>query len=156
MLRTGEHYTISQLLPHGPAMLLLDRLAGYTADTLTCEVDVRPETKFCDGRKVPAHVGLEWMAQTLGAFTGVARLQQGKQVQLEMLLGARAYEAAVPEFPVGRTLTVESRLLFWDDEGVCAFACEIRDGARVLATAEVKGYEPDDIEPFLRKLEGKA
>jgi predicted hotdog family 3-hydroxylacyl-ACP dehydratase len=156
MLRPGHRYTLRELLPHGPRMLLLDRLAGYTHDTLTCEVDVREGSKFCDGKSVPGWVGLEWMAQTLGAFTGAVRLQQGKKVQLEMLIGSRAYECSVPAFAVGKTLTITARLLFWDPDGMCAFACEIVEGSSVLATAEVKGYEPDDIEPFLQQLEGQA
>ena len=156
MLRPGATYRLPDVLPHGPGMLLLDRITGYTADTLSCEVAVKAATRFCDGRAVPAWVGLEYMAQTLGAFTGVARLQAGKPVQLELLLGSRAYECTVPDFPVGSTLAVSARLLFWDDDGVCAFACEIREHGRLFATAEVKGYEPDDIEPFLREVEGKA
>ena len=153
MLREGRTYTLPQVLPHGPAMLLLDRIAGYTADSLTCEVEIRKDSKFCDGRAVPGHVGVEYMAQALGAFTGVARLQEGKPVQLELLLGSRNYECKIPEFPVGMTLTVIARLLFWDPDGVCAFACELREHGEMIARAEVKGFEPDDIEPFLQKLE---
>lgn len=153
MLRPGRHYEIAQLLPHGPGMLLLDRLAGYTADTLSAEVDIRAGTKFCDGNAVPAWVGIEYMAQTLGAFTGASRLQDGKPVQLELLLGTRFYECSVPEFKVGSTLSVKARLLFWDPDGIVAFACEIREHDRLLANAEVKGFEPEDIEPFLHKLE---
>ncbi len=156
MLRPGRSYRLPDVLPHGPGMLLLDRIAGYTGDTLSCEVDVKPDTKFCDGHAVPAWVGLEYMAQTLGAYTGISRLQDGKPVQLELLLGSRAYECAVPAFPVGSTLVVIARLLFWDDDGVCAFACEIREQGRLLATAEVKGFEPEDIEPFLHQVETKA
>ena len=152
MLKPGTTYTLAQVLPHGPSMILLDRLVGYDAESLTCEVTVQPGSHFCDGRAVPAWVGIEYMAQTLGAFTGVARLQKGKAVQLELLLGTRAYDASVDRFPVGSRLTVRSRLLFWDPDGVCAFACDIRDGERVLAKSEVKGYEPEDIEPFLRSL----
>lgn len=152
MLKPGKTYTLPQVLPHGPSMILLDRLVGYDAESLTCEVTVTPASHFCDGQSVPAWVGIEYMAQTLGAFTGVARLQKGKAVQLELLLGTRAYDAAVDRFPVGSRLTVRSKLLFWDPDGVCAFACDIRDAERVLAKSEVKGYEPDDIEPFLRSL----
>lgn len=156
MLRPGKTYTLPQVLPHGPSMLLLDRLVGYEPEALTCELTVRPDSRFCDGRGVPAWVGLEYMAQTLGAFTGVARLQQGKPIQLELLLGTRSYDSRVDAFPVGSTLTVRARLLFWDPDGLCAFACEVREGSRVLATSEVKGFEPDDIEPFLRKLTREA
>ena len=154
MLRPGHSYTLSQILPHGAGMLLLDRLAGYEAESLTCELTVRPASRFCDGKEVPAWAGLEYMAQTLGAFTGIARLQKGLPVQVELLLGTRAYDCKVPAFPVGSRLAVHVRLLFWDPDGVCAFACEIRQGAAVLATSEVKGFEPEDIEPFLRGLTG--
>ena len=155
MLRPGETYTLAQTLPHGPSMLLLDRLASYDAESLTCEVTIRADSRFCDGAAVPSWVGVEYMAQALGSFTGVARLQQGKKVQLEMLLGTRACDCAVPAFAVGQRLTVRAQLLYWDPDGVCAFDCDIRDGERELARAEIKGYEPDDVEPFLRQLEAQ-
>ena len=154
MLRAGHSYALPQVLPHGPGMVLLDRLLGYEAEAVTCEVIIRPDSRFCDGRSVPAWVGLEYMAQALGVFTGIARLQQGRPVQVELLLGTRAYDCAVPAFAVGSRLQVRVKLLFWDPDGVCAFACEIREGAAVLARSEVKGYEPDDIEPFLRNVTG--
>jgi predicted hotdog family 3-hydroxylacyl-ACP dehydratase len=155
MLRPGPSYTLPQLLPHGPGMLLLDSLVGYEAESLTCAVTIRPDSRFCDGSQVPAWVGIEYMAQAFGAFTGLARLQKGRAVQIELLLGTRAYDCRVAAFPVGSRLTVRVKLLYWDPDGVCAFACEVRQGAAVLATSELKGYEPDDIEPFLRGLTGE-
>lgn len=154
MLRAGHTYTLSQILPHGPGMILLDALTGYDAESLTCEVTIRPDSRFCDGRQVPAWVGIEYMAQALGAFTGIARLQKGRPVQIELLLGTRAYDSRCNGYAVGSRLTVRVKLLFWDPDGLCAFACEVRRGTAVLATAEVKGYEPDDIEPFLQGLTG--
>ena len=156
LLQPGHDYRLQDLLPHGPGFRLLDRLVGYEADSVTCEVTIRPDSRFCDGRGVPAWVGIEYMAQAFGAFTGMAHLQHGRQVQLEMLLGTRAYDATVDAFPVGSTLTVQVRQLFWDPDGVCAFACEVRDGERVLARSEVKGFDPVDLEPFLRSLEAGA
>jgi predicted hotdog family 3-hydroxylacyl-ACP dehydratase len=153
MLRPGHFYTLPQVLPHGPGMMLLDRVAGYDAESLSCEVTIRPESRFCDGQAVPAWVGLEYMAQTLGAFTGVSRLQRQRPVQVELLLGTRSFECTTPAFAVGSKLAVRARLLFWDPDGVCAFACEIRQNGAVVATAEVKGFEPEDIEPFLRGLQ---
>lgn len=153
MLRPGHAYRLTEILPHGPAMLLLDRLVGYEAESVTCELTIRADSPFGeDARGVPAWVGIEYMAQALGAFTGIARLQAGKKVQIEMLLGTRAYDAFIPYFPVGSRVEVVARLLFWDPDGVCAFACELRDGEQLLAKAEVKGYEPDDIAPFLQQI----
>jgi predicted hotdog family 3-hydroxylacyl-ACP dehydratase len=155
-LQPGFEYRIEDLLPHGPGFVLLDRVARYEPETVTCEVAIRPDSRFCDGRAVPAWVGIEYMAQAFGAFTGIAHLQGGRRVQLEMLLGTRAYDAQVAEFPVGSRLAIHARQLFWDPDGVCAFACEIRDGERVLARSELKGFDPVDLEPFLRSLVGGA
>jgi predicted hotdog family 3-hydroxylacyl-ACP dehydratase len=153
MLNPGASYTLAQTLPHGPGMLLLDRLAGYDAESVTCEVTIRPTSMFCDGaRGVPSYVGIEYMAQALGAFTGIARLQKGRSVQIELLLGTRSYECSRPWFAPGLTLETRVELLYWDPDGVCAFACELRDGGQVIAKSEIKGYEPDDIEPFLQQL----
>lgn len=152
MLRPGHTYELPQVLPHGPGAILLDRIVGYDAESLTCEVTIREDSAFCDGRGVPAYVGLEYMAQTLGAFTGAALRQKGRPVQVELLLGTRSFDCTVAAFAVGSRLTVRAKLLFWDPDGVCAFACEIRERGAVIATSEVKGYEPEDIEPFLRNL----
>lgn len=153
MLRSGPLYTLTDVLPHRPGMLLLDRMVAYDAESLTCELTIRPDSVFNDGNNgVPAWVGIEYMAQTLGAYTGISRLQAGKKVQVELLLGTRSYDCSMPYFPVGSCLQVRVKLLFWDPDGVCAFACEIREGVTVLATSEVKGYEPDDVEPFLQEL----
>lgn len=153
MLRPGTAYTLAETLPHGPDMILLDRLVEYDAETLTCELAIRADSRFGEGaRGVPAWVGIEYMAQALGVFTGIARLQAGRKVQVELLLGTRAYDCSRPYFDVGTRLRVCVKLLFWDPDGVCAFACELRDGDAVLARAEVKGYEPDDIGPFLQQV----
>ena len=37
-------------------------------------------------------------------------------------------------------------------DGVSAFACEISHGGKRLAHAEIKAYQPDDIEPYLNDL----
>jgi predicted hotdog family 3-hydroxylacyl-ACP dehydratase len=153
MLQPGNSYTLRDVLPHGPGMLLLDRLVGYEAESVTCEVLIRPESLFCrDARGVPSYVGIEYMAQALGAFTGIARLQKGRAVQIEMLLGTRAYDATRAWFAPGSRLTVRTDLLYWDPEGVCAFDCTLHDGAERVARAEIKGYEPEDIGPFLAEL----
>ena len=153
-LNPGHRYRIAELLPHGPGFLLLDRLVGYDAESTTCEVTIRPDSRFSDGSKVPAWAGLEYMAQALGAYCGISRLQKDKAIQIELLLGTRAFDCAVPEFPVGARLEVRARQVYWDPDGACAFACEIRQDGAVVATAEIKGFEPDDIEPFLRTLTG--
>ena len=153
-VRLGQRYTTAELLPHGPSMMLLDRLVTYRQDFARFETDIRAGSQFHDGRDgVPAWVGVEYMAQATCAYVGIERLQAGQKVQVNLLLGTRSYECSRPVFATGATLTIDAELLFRAPDGVNAFACGIAlDGAPV-AKAELKVYGPGDIEPYLKELE---
>lgn len=154
MLSLGQSYPIAELLPHGADMVLLDHLRAYDEDSATCEVTIRPESPFSDGPSgVPGWVGIEYMAQTLCAYTGIVRRQAGRKIQIALLLGTRAYDCTRPYFAPGTTLRVHAELLMRSPDGVCAFACKIKDGAETVAQAEIKAYAPDDIEEYLKGLE---
>lgn len=148
---------IADLLAHGPGFRLLDRMLGHDEESATCEVVIRRDSPFSDGATgVPAWVGIEYMAQAVGVLTSLRRLRQGRAVQIGFLLGARQYESSEPFFPIGATLTVRARQLVRDSDGVGAFDCELRRGDAVIARAEVKAFDPDDIEPFLDALAKEA
>jgi predicted hotdog family 3-hydroxylacyl-ACP dehydratase len=153
MLQLGIDYDIADLLPHGPRMRLLDRLVGYDQEWIECELTIRPASRFCDGRGVPAWIGLEYMAQTAAAFAGIERRQRRETPQIGLLLGTRAYEAMRPMFPVGMTLTSRAELLASDGGGVMVHSCTLHGDGELLARSAVKGYQPDDIEPYLQGLE---
>jgi len=155
-LRPGVAYAIADLLPHGPYMMLLDRLVSYDDASVTCEVTIRPDSRFCTADGVPGWVGIEYMAQALCAYIGIVRLQAGRKVQVELLLGTRSFDCTQPYFAVGSRLQVSAELLFHNPDGVCAFACAIRQDGRLLAESEIKGYGPDDIEPYLNGLSEAA
>ena len=148
----GEFPPVASLIPQGPGMVLLDRMVAMGEDWGECEVTIRPDSLFCAGGAVPAHVGIEYMAQTLGALEGLWRVRAGKPVQVGLLLGARSYRSEVGRFEVGWTLRVRASQLLKAADGVSAFACEITHGGRRLAHAEIKAYQPDDIEPYLNDL----
>lgn len=154
--RPATRYTIEQVLPHGPGMRLLDTVRSHDPNSIVCTLDVRPESPFFEAGGVPGWVGIEYMAQALCALIGIQRLQAGRPIQVELLLGTRAYECSLPAFPAGSRLEVAAELLFRDADGVCAFACAIRLDGREVAQAEIKAYGPDDIEPFLAGLEREA
>ncbi|WP_028007442.1 ApeP family dehydratase [Solimonas flava] len=149
----GHVYAIAELLPHGPGFLLLDALLDYGADHASCTVHVTPRTRFFEaGRGVPAWVGVEYMAQAIGAYAGIVRLQSGLGVEIGLLLGTRRYRSAVPYFADGSTLVARAEQLVRDASGVAAFACTLSDGDRELARAEIKAYQPDDIHDYLQAL----
>lgn len=147
---------IETLLPHGRGMILIDRLTHCKGDLTRAEIAVRRDGRFADGGGVPGWVGLEYMAQTIAAAEGLTRLRAGKPVQVGLLLGCRAYRCATPRFALGWILECEARLLLRGGDGVTVSSCELRSGGRVLAQAEIKAYQPDDIEPFLATLTMEA
>ena len=149
MLRPGERYEPQQVLPHRHSMLLVDEV-DYGPDQGEAVLTIRSDSQFCDGvRGVPAWVGIEYMAQAISVFSGVEQLQRNEQVKIGLLIGTRRYESEVPVFTIGTRLHIIARLSDREDGGISMFACEIRDGQRVLARADIKAYRPEDIRAFL-------
>lgn len=148
-LQVGHHYTPEQVLPHRHEMLLADS-ADYGADYGQITLTIRPDSLFCEGESgVPAWVGIEYMAQAMGVFSGVESRQHGAAPQIGLLIGTRRYDSSVPYFPVGAQLTATARLVF-QEEQMFVFNCEISDGQQILARGNIKAFRPDDINEFLR------
>lgn len=147
-LQTGHHYIPEQVLPHRREMLLAE-CVDYGADYGQIMLTVRPDSLFCERDGIPGWVGIEYMAQAMGVFSGVERLQQGAALQIGLLIGTRRYDSSVPVFPLGAQLTTTARRVFHEDR-MFVFNCEISDGQNVLARGDIKAFRPDDIHEFLR------
>jgi predicted hotdog family 3-hydroxylacyl-ACP dehydratase len=148
-LRTGQRYTPEQVLPHRHGMLLAERV-DYGADYGQIMLTVRRDSPFCEAQGIPAWVGIEYMAQAMGVYSGVERHQHGGTPQIGLLIGTRRYDSSVPVFSLGAQLTTTARLVFSDAE-MYVFNCEISDGQNVLARGDIKAFRPDDIHEFLRR-----
>jgi predicted hotdog family 3-hydroxylacyl-ACP dehydratase len=137
-------HSITKLLPHAAPMLLLDEAIAYGDDAIQTGVTVREDDIFFRaGRGIAAHVALEWMAQTCGAYIGALALDQGQQVRIGYLLGTRDFQCERLWFGSGETLHIHARLLFRDDE-MGVFECRVTDaaGGYDLAHAQLTVYQP--------------
>jgi len=132
-----EHY-----LPHRRGLLLIDRVLAADEETATCELTVR-DGLFADGGKVPAWVGIEYMAQAIAAWAGVRHVRHGTQPRPGFLLGSRRYTARASAFPIGQPLRVAVKCELLGDNGLGMFECSIRDAQtdETLAEARVSVYE---------------
>ena len=142
---------IVDLLPHRPPMLLLDEACGMEGDCFKTRVRITSESPFCTGGEVPAWVGLEYMAQTVAAYSGVMGLAKGGSVRVGMLLGTREYVAETAAFTAGQELEVLARLDIFQEHGVGSMDCFIRaaDG-KVLAKAQIAVIDLPDLKQFLK------
>lgn len=148
-LHPGTPCVMQELLPHRHEMLLGDAV-DYGPDYGRLILTVRPDTFFCDGvHGVPAWVGIEYMAQAMGVYSGVQMRQQNHPPQIGLLIGTRRYDCDVPVFTLGTQLSTTARLVSRESEYMYVFACAIEDGERVLARGDIKAYRPDDIHDFL-------
>jgi predicted hotdog family 3-hydroxylacyl-ACP dehydratase len=136
-----EFQPIEAFLPHRGAMLLLHRLVAADEEHAVAEVDVPLDGPFAREGGTPAWVGLEYMAQTIAAWSGA---RAGRLPRVGYLLGSRCYKVTRAMFPAGSTLRVEVRREFLDNNGFGLFDCRILLGSDPLASALVSVFEPTD------------
>jgi predicted hotdog family 3-hydroxylacyl-ACP dehydratase len=130
---------IAELVPHSGAMILIDRLVASAPGSLTAEATVRNDGIFSDDDgAVSATVGVEYMAQTISAYSGLRSLGSGGRVRPGLLLGVRGYKSPVSHFFPGDKLTVTVRSVVEGANGLGVFDCEINaDGLRISARLTV-------------------
>ncbi len=157
---------IIELIPHRPPMALLDEACGMEGDFFKAKVRIRPGIPFFAERGepdglpsgVPAWVGLEYMAQTVAAYSGALGLAKGGTIKPGMLLGTREYAASMPVFAEGRELEVLVRIDIFQERGVSSMECRIRssgdggaEAAVELARAQITVIEVPDIRTLLKE-----
>ncbi len=141
---------ITQLVPHRPPMLLIDRLLADDAEFVRIEAIIKPGSFFLTEHGMPAWVGVELMAQTVASWAGLRSVQGGKPVMLGFLLGTRRYECTRPFFPVGARLEIEARQELVADNGLAVFACRILFEGELLASAQLNAFQPPNVHEYLR------
>jgi len=144
---------IGELLPHGLGMTLVDRLASYTPTRSVVGALVNERCVFFDRTGVPAWAGIEYMSQAVAAHAGYEARLRGEPPAVGFVLGTRAYESLVDEFPSGCTLTigVEPQAV---EGGFGAFMCTI-EIERVIARAVINVYRPS-VDELARLREASA
>jgi predicted hotdog family 3-hydroxylacyl-ACP dehydratase len=143
---------IEELVPHRGTMLLLDRVVATDEMSIEAERTVPAQAWYLDeGGAMPAWVGIELMAQAIAAHASLRSRALGEPPKRGLLLGTKAFRAAVPRVAPGEHLRVVARVLFRDDGGFAAYDCAIRSQAGELASATLKVFEPPDFEAFIQQ-----
>ena len=137
---------LGDLVPHKPPMLLLDRVLAHEADSVTCAVTIAVGSPFVEDGRVPAVIGIEYMAQSVAAYAGLLAYAQGRPPRIGFLLGCRELTLATDVFRVGDTLTVTARRT-WGDRALGNFACRVERDGQLLASGTLNVYQgplPED------------
>src|SRR5262249_62045289 len=139
---------IRSLLPHAGPMVLLDRVISVDEDSLLAEVCIRSDSLFCNGGGVGAWVGVEYMAQAIGAWAGYTAQLRGEPVKLGFLLGTRRYECWRPIFLLGSVLRVHVQRLLQSENGLGSFKCFIDNEEGRVAPSNFTHFNPHILNHF--------
>lgn len=139
-------------LSHRPPMLLVSRVIEVTPERVVCETDAGAggplEPHVDEEGVVPAEFLLEMMAQTIGVWAGVKRVEEEASgvageplAEIGLLLSVRqAVFNAVAVEPRG---VLEIRMDKLMQEGqVGTFEGEVLRGGEVLASGRITVYQP--------------
>ena len=148
--RSLAEIPIENLLPHREPMILLDCLIGHEEDTTVCLSTIHPGMPFFHEGRVPAHMGIELMAQTIAVHAGYPAYLERREPVVGFLLGSPKLETAEPFFEEGRVLRVEAHQV-WGEAEMLQFACSLYDDGddRQIQVANVNIFKPKDLWRYL-------
>lgn len=141
---------IAELLPHDRPMMLLDSLVAGDDAGVTCTAQPRNDGLFDDDSSVPAYLGLEYMAQTVAACSGLRAYRRGEPPRLGFLLGSRHFKTNVTRLPCHQTLTISVHQTVQSDSGMASFECQVT-GDGIQQAARLSVFEPADPERYLSR-----
>ncbi|WP_226643716.1 hotdog family protein [Microbulbifer variabilis] len=144
-----QKYIAEELVPHSGNMSLLDEVVSVGEEQLQAKLRVRDDGIFSRNGHVPAYVGIEYMAQTIAAFSGYHAKERGEEVRLGFLLGTRKFLSNVESYRCGEELTINVQRLLQAENGMATFECEIT-GPAIEQTARLNVFQPDNVEQYLK------
>lgn len=131
---------VAELLCHRSPMIFIDRVVESCQTGLLAEVRIEPGVPlYQEGVGVPAWVGLEYMAQSIAALSGLRAKKEEEDVRLGLLIGCRNYVSDVPAFPDGADLKIRVTELDVLDKSLGAFDCTI-GSPNTIVTARLMVY----------------
>ena len=136
-----EEPDIRSLVPQRGPMVLLDRVISAGEEELCAEVRIRPGSLFCGEDGMGAWIGIEYMAQAIGAYAGYTARLHGERVRIGLLLGTRRYVSSCNNFPMGSTLRVYVQRILQNENGLASLECRIEGEQWRLATANLTVYQ---------------
>lgn len=153
-----DQFPVADLLPQSNAMVLIDTVTRIDDDSITTQIRVRDDGLFSlENHTVPAWVGIEYMAQTIAAFSGYHCLLQGEPIRLGFLLGTRLFESNQSSYPCGTLLTVHASKIIESANEMCVFDSSIQitdtstSNSTIIASAKINLLLPKDLNAFLEK-----
>jgi len=132
---------ISELIPHRPPMLLLDRVLHFEADRVVCSARPARDCIFARERAIPAVVTLEYMAQATAVCLALARPEHRSPGAFVLLVAARGFTLKSAELAFDTDFSVVAALTATLGEAA-SFDCSVDAAGTNLASARLTVFVP--------------
>lgn len=108
-MAASELIDAASLVPHQAPFRLVDRVLWHRTDALCCSCPITLAEPFLQTDGLPAHFGMEMLAQASAALFTLNASDDGAPRQ-GMLIACQSYSANTPFYPAGGTLIAEVAL----------------------------------------------
>ena len=136
-------YAIEDIVAHAPPMILIDRVLDHNENAIQASVTITQDSPFLYAGVVPSYVVIEYMAQSIAAYSGILACQKEQDVQIGFLLGTRKLELKTDCFEIGDEIVIEAEALYNDGE-MASFDCLAKRNDKQVAQARLNVYQPTD------------
>jgi predicted hotdog family 3-hydroxylacyl-ACP dehydratase len=124
----GPYPEVGELIPHARGMLLLERVLEHGPEHAVCTATPAASALFRDAAgRVPAWVGLEYLAQCVAVYGALAARAEGRPPRMGPFIGGRRLRLRVAHFHPEQVLRVSVRHLR-GERGLIAFQGRIQEG----------------------------
>ncbi|MEH6545366.1 MAG: hypothetical protein V7701_02990 [Sneathiella sp.] len=134
-------YEINDLLYHTSPMILIDNIESYDAETVLSSVEITPNSPFLRDDVVPSYVSVEYMAQSVAAYSGIKAKNSAGSIKIGYLASARKVELNVPYFSVGDKLEITVKMI-WNESPMAVFDCRVDRKNTIVASSRLNVYQP--------------
>lgn len=140
---------VKDVVPHKKTMSLLDEILEKGKESLKAKVTINENSLFLTDGKIPAYIGIEYMAQSIAAFSGSQERSKGGEAKLGFLVGTRKYDSTVSCFLQNTDLIIDVEREFQAVNGLGVFNCTISDDSGIIVTCVLNVFQPEDVDEFL-------
>jgi predicted hotdog family 3-hydroxylacyl-ACP dehydratase len=143
-MKTVESYPgVEDLLYHDHPMILIDKMVEINEEGAVSEVVITDGRLFMKNGKIPAYVGIEYMAQTIGLYAGAANFDMGLPPDIGFLLGGQEISLYCDFYKQGQVLKVVVKKI-WDGLKLVQFECSVFDKKdnTLLMNGNINVYSP--------------
>ncbi|MEC9281935.1 MAG: hypothetical protein VX642_04440 [Bdellovibrionota bacterium] len=135
---------VKEYIPHEDPMVVIDRIVDMGSDFVECEVEIREDSFLCENGKVPSYLGMEFIAQSIAAFSGKMGKDLGESKPgIGFLIGIRRYRSSRESFNVGEVLKVRAEMVFIE-ESLGNFKASISVSGEDVVSTSISTFKPSE------------